>query len=193
MMKKHTVIYVFVMLGWLGCGKNTKQHDTAEQADAVVTEEPHVPQTTTFYETELGDSNAYVAADTMIYDVVIKNADPTDTWAEERLRHIDRKTLADLVFKAVYDGRLKAYSYNNGEEMTIADVKALEKEYSRKRIAKVQFIEEWYLQPKTMKMSKVVNSIMLAYENYNTDGEVNSYKAGIVVPLRTTSDTTIVP
>ncbi|MEN8121339.1 MAG: hypothetical protein ABFS35_13385 [Bacteroidota bacterium] len=136
-----------------------------------------------FYETDLNKGNSIVIADTIIYDVVIKNALPEDEWQEFRLKNVDRAAIANIIFNAIYNGKLTAYDYQNENPMTIDQVKELEKEYIRDKVAKIQFIEEWYFNEEKMKMGKRVNEIMLAYELNNPDGEIRGYKAGVKVYL----------
>ena len=148
-------------------------------------EEINVPpvKTGAFYETNLNSSNSIVIADTIIYDVVIKNAVPEDEWQEFCLKNVDRPAIANIIFNAIYNGKLTAYDYQHENSMTIDQVKELEKEYSRDKIAKIQFIEEWYFDEEEIKMGKRVNEIMLAYELNNSDGETRGYKAGVKVYL----------
>lgn len=140
-------------------------------------------KTGTFYEKDLNSSNSIVIADTVIYDVVIKNAVPEDEWQEFCLKNVDRAAITNIIFNAIYNGKLTAYDYQHEKPMTINQVKELEKEYDRDKVAKIQFIEEWYFNEKKMKMGKIVNEIMLAYELNNSDGEIRGYKAGVKVYL----------
>jgi len=136
-----------------------------------------------FYETDLNSNNAVVIADTVTYDVVIKNIYPDDEWEVSKLKNIDRAALANIVFNAIYNGKLTAYDYRTEAPMSIKEVKQLEKEYGREKIGKMQFVEEWYFNEQEMQMGKRVNEIMLAYELNGNDGEVRGYKAGVKVYL----------
>ncbi len=140
-------------------------------------------KTGTFYETDLNSGNAVVIADTITYSVVTKNSNPEDDWQAYCLRNMNQKALANILFNAIYQGRLKAYDYSTEEPMSIEEVKAFEKENDRNKIAKVQFVEEWYFDEKKLKMGKRVNAIMMAYEIRNLKGDVTGYKAGVKVFL----------
>ena len=159
---------------------NSCKDETTEQK-----EEINIPlvKTGAFYETDLDSSNSVLIADTITYDIVIKNSIPEDDWQEFCLKNVDRTALANIVFNAIYNGKLTAYDYQQEVPMTIEEVKGLEKEYSRDQIAKIQFVEEWYFDENEIKMGKRVNEIMLAYELINQDGEVRGYKAGVKVYL----------
>lgn len=123
-------------------------------------------------------------AKTITYPVVIKNPDKTDEWTEDCLKEIDIKAYSAIFFNLIYTGKVKAFPYMSDEKMTIEEVKAFEKEFSRDRIAKVLFEEEWVFDEVNAKMHKKVNSIMLAYELYSENGDVKGYKAGIQIFLK---------
>lgn len=131
----------------------------------------------------LGNEGNYMEiADTIITDVIILNPDG-DEWTEYTLRNLDKETLVDEIFKLVYKGDLKPYEFFYNEPLTIDDIKTLEKkpEFSRDKIAKVQFEEAWYFDAESQKMVKRVHSLMLAYEIYNFQGEIRGYKPAFKV------------
>ncbi len=132
-----------------------------------------------------GDENFIVIADTIINNVVIMNPD-NDEWTEYCLRNLDKKTLVNEIFKSVYAGELIPYEFFNNEVLSIEDIKALENDstFSRDKIAKVQFEEAWYYDSVNQKMVKKVHSIMLAYEIYNSLGEIKGYKPAFKVYLK---------
>ena len=157
-----------------------------EQKDEVLSEHDYVApavKTGAFYETALNEDNSVIIADTIIYSVVTKNPNPEDDWTEYCLHRVDQEALANIIFNAIYNGRLTAYDYYNDEPMSIEAVRTFEKENPRNKIANVQFVEEWYFDEKNLKMGKRVNAIMLAYELRNNKDEVKGYKAGVKVYL----------
>ena len=121
-------------------------------------------------------------ADSIMYIANVKNANPADAYyMDEWLKGAKINELANKVFKAVYDGKLKPYSYITGKEMTIEEVKELDTEYSRKNIGQILFTEDWYFDEENLQMTKTVNSLMLAYFTFDDDGSVKGNKAGIRV------------
>jgi hypothetical protein len=135
---------------------------------------------------DLGDEGNYIVlADTLVSDVVIMNPD-NDEWTDYCLRNLDKEALVNEIFKLVYAGDLAPYEFFNNTPYSIEDIKALEDdpEFSRKNIGKVQFEEAWYFDSANQKMVKKVNSIMLAYEIYDSDGEVRGYKPAFKVYLK---------
>lgn len=139
-------------------------------------------KTGNFYATNLDNTNAIVLADSISYDVTIKNPDPQDTWTEEDIGRMDEVALANIVLNAIYNGRLTAYNYQTEAPMSIKEVKALESKYPRESVARMRFTEEWYFNENELKFGKRVNAIMIAYEKFNTKGEVR-YIPGVKVYL----------
>lgn len=124
-------------------------------------------------------------ADPVIYDMVIKNANPEDDWTEEYLKNLDRDKLIAIIFDAVYDERLVAYDFFTDEPLKIIDLRKLEKEadFSRDKIGKLQFEEEWAFDENNMHFQKKVKSMLLAYEVFNSAGELRGYKPAFYVKL----------
>jgi hypothetical protein len=121
---------------------------------------------------------AYCVADTIIYDVVIRNTNPYDTWIEKSLGRLKHDKLIDSIFSLVYEQGVKAYDYFSGEELTSKQIHSRENEkgFSREHIGKIQFTEAWYFNNKTRTLKKEVISIALGYELYGDSGELRGYK-----------------
>lgn len=175
-------LLAFSILALIIAGCNQTSDDNVQNTDSVANIPP--VKMGNFYTTDtLDTSQAVVIADTIIYDVVLRNPDEEDDWASYCLRKMDIEALSNVVFNAIYNKRLEPHEYRTDELMSIEEVKAFEKEYKRNRIGKMQFIEEWYFNETTLQFHKKVTGIMLAYELYNDANEVKGYKAGIKVYL----------
>lgn len=174
-MKKHfnLILVFFVVVFSISC--NNKPQEKEEQPEIEV-------KKGSFYGTDFNSSNAVVLADTITYDVTIKNPDPEDNWTEDDIGRMDEEALANIVINAIYNGRLTAYNYSTNEPMTIEQVKELESEYSRDRVGRMRFIEEWYFDEEKLEFGKRVNTIMLAYEKLNSEG-IARYIPGVMVYL----------
>jgi len=124
-------------------------------------------------------------AESIRYDVIIKNPDPADEWTETCLKGLDRKKLVYEVYKAIYAKKVKAYDYYTDDPMSVKQVKEIEKqaESDGAEVAKVQFLEDWFFDPVTFNLYKKVHFIMLAYELLDEKGNVRSYKAAFYVPF----------
>ncbi len=145
--------------------------------------------TTTEINTELLNANnsASVIADSIMYITNVINPDPVEEYyMKDWLGGAKIEILANHIFKAVYDGKLKAYNYITGEEMTIEQIKELDEEYKREHIGQILFTEDWYFDQNELKMYKQVNSIMLAYFKYDEEGNIFGNKDGIRIYLNGT-------
>lgn len=132
---------------------------------------------------DIGKENNYsVFADTIVNDVLIQNPDGSE-WTDYCLRNLNKDVLVEEIFKSVYNGNLVPYEFFQDIPLEISDIKTLENdpEFSRNRIAKVQFEEAWFFDTENQIMVKKVYSIMLAYEVYNLEGEIKGYKPAFKV------------
>jgi hypothetical protein len=125
-----------------------------------------------------GISPGVEMADTIIYQVIISNPNPGDTWASHCLSGLNRKALVDSIFNLVYTARLTAYNHDTHEKITIKQLKDIEKAdgFSRDKIGMIQFTEAWYLDPVTRSMTKKVLAMDLGYNYYTSDGDLLAYK-----------------
>ena len=145
--------------------------------------------TTTEINKELltANNSASVIADSIMYITNVINPDPTEEYyMKDWLGGAKTEILANHIFKAVYEAKLKPYDYSTGEELTIEEVQEIEKEHSREHIGQILFTEDWYFDETELKMYKQVNSIMLAYYRYDEEGNIIGNKAGIRVYLNDT-------
>jgi len=127
--------------------------------------------------------NTKLIAEKIVYDVKVKVSSDDDDWTKECLANTNPQALSNMIFKAIYDKKLQAFDYFTNEEMSLNQVKDFEQEWSRDKIGKIQFMENWYFDEADLQFYKKVYGIMLAYERYNEDGSVKNYKAGIKVIL----------
>jgi hypothetical protein len=125
------------------------------------------------------DSLSYdLIADTITYDVVIKNTVSVDPVSDEFLRYLDKTTLVDDIFKSIYAGKLTAYNYDTKNKLSLTEIKVMEGEegYSREFIGKIQFAEVWFYNVDHSVFKKKVLSMVLGYEQFNDDGSLRGYK-----------------
>ena len=117
-------------------------------------------------------------ADTIIYEVIIKNPNPDDKWTEKCLAGFDKDRFVDQLFNAVYDKKATAYDFFSGKEITPRGLKRIEKskDFGREKIGKIQFSESWYYDSLNLKMEKRIISLVLGYELYGDNGEIIGYK-----------------
>ena len=87
--------------------------------------------------------------------------------------------MIDKLFDDIYSGRLIVFDYHSGVELTPKDVKKLEEGFKpdRSSIGKVQFTEDWYLDPETDAIVKDLKSIVFGSELKEDSGYIYGYKA----------------
>lgn len=127
-----------------------------------------------------------LVADTISYPVRIKNIDPNDEWADNRLKKLDRKKLVDDVFESVYSGKAIAYNYLTDEPFPIDEIKAMEQkdDFSRDNVVELEFKERWWYNKQTSAFEKEVISVLVAYAVFEDDGKLRSLKAAFYVKNR---------
>jgi hypothetical protein len=131
------------------------------------------------HEIQAADSTAgFRAADTITYQVIIKNSNPDDLWTTRCLAGLNRTAFIDSIFNMVYLGKALAYNYETLEKLTPAQIKDLESatDYSREEIGMIQFTEAWVLNTQRNQMSKKVLSMVLGYNFYSSTGELVAHK-----------------
>jgi hypothetical protein len=117
-------------------------------------------------------------ADTIIYDVIIKNPNPDDIWTEQCLGYFRRDEFVSQLFKAVYDERAEAYDFITGKKMSPRDLRKFEKteDFGRDKIGKIQFAEVWYFDADKLTMDKRILYMILGYEVMGDNSEIIGYK-----------------
>jgi len=122
-------------------------------------------------------------ADTILYPVDIINLDTTDTWADQRLKHLHRQQMIDMLFESVYQGKAQAYDYYSDQPLSTDKLREMEASggFNRDEVSQLQFQEAWHLDTINNRMTKEVQSILLAWPVYDSKGKFIAYKAGFVV------------
>lgn len=136
----------------------------------------------------IADKKAVSIADSITYITNVINPNPEDAYYIDSvwLKGAKIQILANQIFKNIYEGKLKAYDYMSGKEMTLKDVEELEKNHKREDIGQILFTEDWYFNEKELKMYKQVNSLMLAYFRYDDSGYVIGNNPGVRVYFNNT-------
>ena len=183
-MKKHIslalISAVALAAGFQSC--NTTSQPLETRVDTVVlVENPVYAETATYIDAAPGKS--VVIAQPITYQFNVKNYNPDDDWTDECLAKTKIDALAACVFQAVIKGRLKAYDYYSEKELTVAEVKAIDKKFKRKSIGQIQFEEDWYFDEKNLRFYKDVKAFTWGYENHegtNENGFVPAFR--VVLP-----------
>lgn len=118
-----------------------------------------------------------IVADSIIYDVIVKNPSSDDAWTAECLKNLNRKKLIDMIFENIYKEKITAFDYSTNKKLNPKEVKNIEKEESFKRenIGKLQFTETWILDSVNFSIYKKVTDVTLGYEYYDSEGKLFGY------------------
>lgn len=120
----------------------------------------------------------------IVYEVIVKNPDPDDTWKEECLKNTHLDQFVQDMIKAVKSEKLVAYHYYTDEKLSVKEVEEIVEDSNMEdHLGNIQFEEEWIWDNSTLSLQKKVNKIMFGYEVYNSDGSLRGYKASFVVDL----------
>ena len=127
-----------------------------------------------------------IFADTIIYDVIIKNTNPLDHWTNDCLKKLDQTSLVNYIFEIALSGDYPLFDYFTGDEITPRDIRKLEKENKdlRLNIGKIQFTEMWYSNDNSTNLNKEVVAIVPGMEIIGLDGEVRGYKPVFKLQLK---------
>lgn len=164
MFKTHTIISILISgLIAVGCSSPEKK------------EPKHHPNRADI-------SGLKIIADTIIYDVILRNIDTSDVWEAECLQYVDQKSLIDYLFDGIYSKRFVAVEFMGDKILSIDDVKSIENGdgFSRKLVSKVQFKERWYIDS-SGNFQKQIISYTLGIEAYSKQNSFLGHKALFVV------------
>ena len=155
-----TISCIFLVLG--GCNSNKKGED------------PKIASIKS-----VSDTGLIIVAKDIITEVIVNPTEGGDPWENEKIQGYTGKQMLDKLFDDIYSGKLIVFDYHSGVELTPKDVKKLEAGFKpdRSSIGKLQFTEDWYLDPKTDAIVKDLKSIVFGSELKEESGNIYGYKA----------------
>jgi hypothetical protein len=120
-------------------------------------------------------NNVKIVADSIQYRAVIASNDPTIKDYVKTLKHGE---FIDFIFESLYNGKLKAYSFENNKLLSLEEIKSIEKQegFKRELVGNIFFNEQWLINEKTGQLYKKVNNMVFGYELYNSTGDLKGYK-----------------
>jgi hypothetical protein len=115
----------------------------------------------------------------MITDVILRPDTLGDPWEVEKVKGFDENIMFRTLLDNIYNNKIVVYSTLSEEPMKPDDVKKIVEEFNSdlKRIAKLQFCDDWYLDPASGNVVRKTKSIILGYEIPREQGLPASYKA----------------
>jgi hypothetical protein len=119
-----------------------------------------------------------VLTDNLVYGIATRASENADSSELAGFSTFLQGKLIDYLFDELYTGRLKAYDFFSEKELTINEIKEIEKAdgFERSKIGKVQFNEQWVV-AKNGVLIKQVNSMTLGIEYYSKQGTFLNYNA----------------
>ena len=141
-----SVILVFAFSCKNGTGKNTPKPGENKEAP-------------------LPDGLLLIGKD-IITDVIVRPDTLGDPWEVEKVKGFDGSTMFRTLFDRIYNGEVTVYHCILDEPLKAEDVRKAEKEFDSdlSRIAKLQFLEDWYFDPATNGIIKKTKSVSFGYE-----------------------------
>jgi hypothetical protein len=138
-----------------------------------------------------------LVTDRIQYDVDIKSPDPEFDWWVQNIEGSSREAFIRQIIDAAYSGKLRVYNYFN-EPLTAEEVKMIgnrsdtftfQREYppydfydtvirqrlEMKDITRIRFLEEWYMDEKTLEFDKKIVGIAPIIRKYDPNGELRGY------------------
>jgi hypothetical protein len=131
-----------------------------------------------------------LAADTIIYDVIIRNPNPDDRWTENCLKGLKRTELVNAIFTLIYEEKVIPLDFDTHQPLQVKDIKLLEnqKDFSRDKVGKIQFKERWIFDTNKLTFTKQIISMVLGYEVFDDMGELRGYKPAFIVYFNQASE-----
>ncbi|HCT30374.1 MAG TPA: hypothetical protein DIW31_06495 [Bacteroidales bacterium] len=127
-----------------------------------------------------------VLTDNLVYGIATRPSENADSSELVEFGTFLQKDLINFIFDEIYAGKLQAYDFFTDKELSIDDIKLIEKTegFDRKKVGKVQFNEQW-LVDKNGGLIKRVNSMTFGIEHYSSQGTFLNYNALFSVKFKT--------
>jgi hypothetical protein len=128
--------------------------------------------------TKQNPEGSAILIDSLVYGISTHPSENIDPYENEAFKSFLQDKLINHIFEQIYSGKIKAFDFFTDKELTIKEVKELEKKqgFSRSKVGKVQFDEQWYFD-KNGVLNKRVNSMTFGVESYSNTGNFVDYNA----------------
>jgi hypothetical protein len=115
----------------------------------------------------------------MITDVILRPDSLGDPWEVEKVKGFNANDMFSTLLNNIYNNKITVYSALSETPMKPAEVKKIVDEFGSdlKKIAKIQFCEDWFLDPATGNIVRKTKSIILGFEIPREQGLPPSYRA----------------
>jgi hypothetical protein len=125
------------------------------------------------------NSDLIVVGKDIITEVIVKPDSLGDPWQVEKVKNYNGKQMFSNLFENIYNKKVTVYDILSEEPLSPDNVRKMEQDFSKdlSKIAKFQFLEDWYFNPVTNKITKTVKSVSFGYELTSGEGLPPRYKA----------------
>jgi hypothetical protein len=115
----------------------------------------------------------------IITDVIVRPDTLGDPWEVEKVKGFDGTAMFNTLFERIYKGELTVYDCLAEEPLKPDDIKKIENDFrsDMSRIAKIQFLEDWYFDPASNGIIKRTKSVSFGYEVTREGGLPSGYVA----------------
>ena len=115
----------------------------------------------------------------IITEVIVRPDSLGDPWEMEKVKNFNGKEMFTDLLKNIYNKKVTVYDILSGDPLDPKDIKEMEKEFGSdlRKIAKIQFLEDWYFNTSTNKIIKKIKSVSFGYESYIDANLPVRYKA----------------
>jgi len=115
----------------------------------------------------------------MITEIILRPDTLGDPWEVEKVKGFNANSMFNTLLDNIYNDKITVYSAFSEETLKPGEVKKIIEEFGSdlKRIAKLQFADDWFLDPSTGNIIRKTRSITLGYEIQREEGLPPSYKA----------------
>ena len=115
----------------------------------------------------------------IITEVIVRPDSLSDPWEVEKVKGFDGAIMFKTLFEKIYRGDLIVYDCLIDEPLKPDDIKKIENAFQSdmSRIAKIQFLEDWYFNPATNGIIKKIKSVAFGYQVIREGGLPSGYVA----------------
>jgi hypothetical protein len=130
-------------------------------------------------ETSNTEQGLIIVGKDIITEVIVKHDSLGDPWELEKVKNYNGSQMITRLFENIIGEQTTVYNNLTENPLSPEEVKKMKKEIGSdlSRIAKLQFLEDWYFNPVTNKFVKKLKSVSFGYTSSKEEGEPVRYKA----------------
>jgi len=183
-MSKKTILLYLLLAVATSCGDSGRVPPADSRAATAGSQQPAPANAPATAPSTASPDLALIASD-IVTEVIIRPDPDGDPWEIEKVAGYRGDIMVNTIFGLIYEGKLTAFDYHSGDPMKPSEVRDIEKEFNndRSKIGKLSFTEDWYYDPVSNRIEKIVKSAVFGYELYNGEGKVYAHRAAFRADL----------